>query len=26
VCAVLEGTPLAELVVQLMGRRPTFES
>jgi glycerol-3-phosphate dehydrogenase (NAD(P)+) len=26
VCAVLEGVPLADLVVQLMGRRPTFES
>ena len=26
VCAVLEGVPLADLVVQLMGRRPTFET
>jgi glycerol-3-phosphate dehydrogenase (NAD(P)+) len=26
VCAVLDGVPLADLVVQLMGRRPTFES
>jgi glycerol-3-phosphate dehydrogenase (NAD(P)+) len=26
VCAVLDGVPLADLVGQLMGRRPTFES